>query len=122
MDKLAEIIAHKRQEIAARARPVHERDIARFGEIKRPGPTFAQALDQPDRLGVIAEIKRRFADQKLDTQDGIRIDWPDGWVHARASNTEPIMRIIAEARDRATADRLIAQVKEIVDQTAHADH
>jgi indole-3-glycerol phosphate synthase len=59
MDKLAEIIAHKRQEIAARVRPVHERELARFGEIKRPGPTFAQALDQPGRLGVIAEIKRR---------------------------------------------------------------
>lgn len=71
-----------------------------------------------DAQHIVAEIKRRFADQKLDTQDGIRIDWPDGWVHARASNTEPIMRIIAEAKDRPTADRLIAQVKEIVDQTS----
>jgi indole-3-glycerol phosphate synthase len=59
MDKLAEIIAHKRREIAPRLRPVRERDLARFGEIPRPGPTFAQALDQPGRLGVIAEIKRR---------------------------------------------------------------
>jgi len=59
MDKLAEIIAHKRREIAPRIRPVHARDLARFAEVKRPGPTFAQALDQPGRLGVIAEIKRR---------------------------------------------------------------
>jgi indole-3-glycerol phosphate synthase len=59
MDKLAEIIAHKRREIALRERPVPERELARFGEMKRPGLSFAQALDQPGRLGVIAEIKRR---------------------------------------------------------------
>jgi indole-3-glycerol phosphate synthase len=59
MDKLAEIIAHKRREIAPRLRPVRERELARFAEVPRPGPTFAQALDQPGRLGVIAEIKRR---------------------------------------------------------------
>jgi len=59
MDKLAEIMAHKRREIEPRLRPVRERDLARFAEAKRPGPSFAQALDQPGRMGVIAEIKRR---------------------------------------------------------------
>jgi len=59
MDKLAEIMAHKRREIEPRLRPVRERDLVRFAEVKRPGPSFAQALDQPGRLGVIAEIKRR---------------------------------------------------------------
>jgi indole-3-glycerol phosphate synthase len=59
MDKLAEIMAHKRREIEPRLRPVRERELARLGESKRPGPGFAQALDQPGRLGVIAEIKRR---------------------------------------------------------------
>jgi phosphomannomutase len=52
----------------------------------------------------------------VDTQDGIRIDWTAerSWVHARPSNTEPIMRIIAEAPERAIADKRIAQVQEIV--------
>jgi phosphomannomutase len=52
----------------------------------------------------------------VDTQDGIRLDWVGerSWVHARPSNTEPIMRIIAEAPDKAIADRRIAQVQEIV--------
>jgi indole-3-glycerol phosphate synthase len=59
MDKLAEIMAHKRREIEPRLRPVRERELARFAERPRPGPGFAQALDQPGRLGVIAEIKRR---------------------------------------------------------------
>jgi phosphomannomutase len=49
-------------------------------------------------------------------QDGIRIDWPNAWVHARPSNTEPIMRIIAEAPTRADAERRIAEVQQIVDR------
>lgn len=54
------------------------------------------------------------------TQDGIRIDWPTSWVHARPSNTEPIMRIIAEAPDRATAEAKIAAVQAVVDRTLKA--
>jgi phosphomannomutase len=52
----------------------------------------------------------------IDVQDGIRIDWLDqrAWVHARPSNTEPIMRIIAEAPDRASAEEKIAAVQRIV--------
>ena len=63
-----------------------------------------------------ASLKQAFGSEKVDTQDGIRIDWDANrsWVHARASNTEPIMRIIAEAPDRATADACIARVREVV--------
>jgi phosphomannomutase len=49
--------------------------------------------------------------QKLDTQDGVRIDWPDAWVHARTSNTEPIMRIIAEAPTESRARAMVADVR-----------
>ena len=64
----------------------------------------------------VAELKKHFAKEKVDTQDGIRIDWANAWVHARPSNTEPIMRIIAEAPDRASADEKIDQVRAIVDR------
>jgi phosphomannomutase len=64
----------------------------------------------------VAALRRAFAAEKVDTQDGVRIDWPQAWVHARPSNTEPIMRIIAEAPDRATAERRVAQVREVVDR------
>ena len=60
---------------------------------------------------LVEKVKRAFADQKLDLQDGVRIDWPAGWVHVRQSNTEPIARIIAEAEDEATARELIAKVE-----------
>ncbi len=67
----------------------------------------------------VAAIRQQFSQQsdaKIDTQDGIRLDWiaERSWVHARPSNTEPIMRIIAEAPDRPTADRRIGQVQAIV--------
>jgi phosphomannomutase len=78
-----------------------------------------------DAVRAVEAIKKAFASEKIDTQDGIRIDWdgvpggrPPGpaWVHARPSNTEPIMRIIAEAPDRAAAENRIAQVQTIVQQ------
>jgi phosphomannomutase len=46
----------------------------------------------------------------LNESDGLRIDWPEGWVHVRASNTEPIARLIAEAREEAAVMRLSEQV------------
>jgi phosphomannomutase len=70
-----------------------------------------------DANRAVEALKTEFAHEKIDTQDGIRIDWDRAWVHARPSNTEPIMRIIAEAPDRATAEKRIAQVQSIVQRT-----
>jgi len=69
-----------------------------------------------DANRAVEAIKKEFASEKIDTQDGIRIDWDRAWVHARPSNTEPIMRIIAEAPDRATAEGKITAVQRVVDQ------
>ncbi|MFA5058253.1 MAG: indole-3-glycerol phosphate synthase TrpC [Opitutaceae bacterium] len=60
MDKLAEIMAHKRREIAPLARTVPEAELVRAGAAHPRPPAFAAALRRPDgRLAVIAEIKRR---------------------------------------------------------------
>jgi phosphomannomutase len=69
---------------------------------------------------VVAALKEHFAAEKLDVQDGIRIDWPDAWVHARASNTEPIMRIIAEAPDQAKARACVERVRQVVEKAMGA--
>ena len=50
---------------------------------------------------------------KLDHSDGLKIDLPEGWVSVRGSNTEPIMRITAEARDAQVAQALVAQVQQL---------
>jgi phosphomannomutase len=64
----------------------------------------------------VAALKQAYASEKIDTQDGIRIDWPDSWLHARPSNTEPIMRVFAEAPDPKTAQSRIDAARGIIDK------
>jgi phosphomannomutase len=58
---------------------------------------------------VYDELRKRFSDAQVDTQDGLRLSWPDRWLHVRPSGTEPIIRLIAEAPSRADAERLIEE-------------
>ncbi|HYT64653.1 MAG TPA: phosphoglucosamine mutase [Gemmatimonadales bacterium] len=57
--------------------------------------------------GVYAALRARFPEASADTQDGLRLAWPDRWLHVRPSGTEPIIRLIAEAPSRADAEKLI---------------
>jgi len=56
---------------------------------------------------VIRHLKAETPNARANTEDGLRLDWDDRWVHLRASNTEPVMRIIAEARTREAAQALV---------------
>ncbi|MHC4271334.1 MAG: phosphoglucosamine mutase [Planctomycetota bacterium] len=60
--------------------------------------------------------QQTFKEAKLDTVDGCRFDFEDGWLHLRTSNTEPIMRIIVEAEDEQKADNYLKAVLHIRDQ------
>jgi len=55
----------------------------------------------------LGKLKAAFANERVSDVDGVRIDFADGWVHVRASNTEPIARIIAEAPTRGRAEALV---------------
>ena len=70
-------------------------------------------LDRPDAPldAVYAALQAAFPEATADTQDGLRLDWPDRWVHLRPSGTEPIVRVIAEAPSDAEARTLIAQAR-----------
>ena len=70
-----------------------------------------------DANRAVDAVKAAFSKDKVDTQDGVRVDWEKSWVHARPSNTEPIMRIIAEAPTRAEAEGKIAAVQKVVNAT-----
>lgn len=52
---------------------------------------------------LFAALQRRWPEAKVNRLDGLRLDWPDRWLHVRPSNTEPIVRVIAEAPDAADA-------------------
>jgi phosphomannomutase len=55
-------------------------------------------------------ISAAHPEARADRRDGLRLDWPDRWAHVRASNTEPIVRVIAEAADHDTARGVAAQI------------
>jgi len=66
------------------------------------------SLDEANDL--IEKAKRNFKGSDLVLTEGVKILLPDAWVHIRASNTEPIVRIIAEARTREKAEKLIRRI------------
>ncbi len=60
---------------------------------------------------VLEEIAGLYGDNEVTLTDGVKVDFPDRWVHLRRSNTEPIIRIYSEAPDRAAAEALATEVK-----------
>lgn len=65
----------------------------------------------PARLpDLYAALTRRWPDAAANELDGLRLDWADRWVHVRASNTEPLVRVIAEAPRAEEAQRLCQEV------------
>ncbi|HEX5003805.1 MAG TPA: phosphoglucosamine mutase [Gemmatimonadales bacterium] len=67
----------------------------------------AKAPRGADLVPAYAALRKRFADATVDDRDGLRLSWPDRWVHVRPSGTEPIIRFIAEAPSAAEAGTLI---------------
>jgi len=56
-------------------------------------------LTSPNIPALLMELQELFPDGTMDRSDGLRISWPDRWFHVRVSQTEPIIRVIAEQRD-----------------------
>ncbi len=82
-------------------------DIPAYAIVKRK---VDLAGGDASRAGVAVEaVRRAYAGEKLDTQDGVRVDFETrrAWLHVRASNTEPIMRLIAEAPTGAIANEIL---------------
>jgi phosphomannomutase len=69
--------------------------------------------DKSQAEQILESAKELFTKSKLDTTDGCRFDFDDGWLHLRVSNTEPVMRIIVEAKDRRIAQKYIDAVLNI---------
>lgn len=82
-------------------------ELPRYVMIKQK---YEATRDQIDTA--VGAIRAALAGENIDACDGVRVDFAEGWVHVRPSNTEPIVRMIAEARDAATAQRLLHRVKE----------
>jgi phosphomannomutase len=63
---------------------------------------------------IFEAVKEKFAEEKITDIDGVKIDFPHSWVHLRKSNTEPIIRIYAEARTVDEAKKLVQEIKDLI--------
>ncbi|MEL6499061.1 MAG: phosphoglucosamine mutase [Planctomycetota bacterium] len=89
-------------------------DIPSYAIVKRKQPLAKKEDAKP----AIERIAAHYASERVDTQDGVRVDFDSkkAWVHVRASNTEPILRLIAEAEDEATANEILDEVAKLVER------
>ena len=71
------------------------------------------AADKATADAIIEKAKLAFPQAKINTLDGCRFDFEDGWVHLRTSNTEPVMRVIVETETEAAAKKYIDIVASI---------
>lgn len=96
--------------------------LARTGkrpsELRKEYPAYYMAKQKVeltpeiDTDAILQQMKARFSDQQVTDIDGVKIDFPDKWVHLRKSNTEPIIRIYSEAATLEAAEKI---GKEIID-------
>jgi len=91
-------------------------DTQKVSEIFKSMPQFVMIKDKinlgtVDPQSVMDNIELNFPDVKSNKTDGLKLIWENSWVHIRKSNTEPIIRIYAEASTRSAAKKLVNKVK-----------
>jgi phosphomannomutase len=67
---------------------------------------------------ILSKVQTMYPDAQVNTIDGVKFDFSDGWVHLRKSNTEPIVRVIAEHTNRESAEALANEVIKTVKEVA----
>ena len=63
---------------------------------------------------ILERVRDEFKEYPVNTEDGVKIDLPEGWIHLRKSNTEPIIRIYTEAGSISVAEALAKQVADLI--------
>ena len=75
-----------------------------------------QLTPEIDVDAILAKVKEKFSQYDITDIDGVKIDFPDKWVHLRKSNTEPIIRIYSEAHTMEEAEELGGQLIQIINE------
>jgi phosphomannomutase len=65
----------------------------RYSMLKAEVPLMTQGIP-----ALLMELRERNSDGRINTLDGLRVDWPERWFHVRVSQTEPVVRVICEQR------------------------
>lgn len=89
-------------------------------QLKATYPQYAiaknkiQLTPEIDVDAILLAVKDKYKSEQITDIDGVKIDFEDSWVHLRKSNTEPIIRIYAEAHTMAEADALAQSIKDVI--------
>ena len=92
----------------------------KVSELRAEMPEYSIAKNRIDLTpstdvdAILQKVKEMFADQQVNDIDGVKIDFPDKWVHLRKSNTEPIIRVYSEAATMEEADQLGKKIMQVV--------
>src|SRR5256714_472710 len=89
-----------------------------LGELPRLYMLKEKLACRSDKIGkVLKTIRREYASRPLDLRDGIKVTIDDGWFLVRGSNTEPIIRVVAESQSEEKAASIVAEVTRHVVET-----
>ena len=97
-----------------------KRENKKVSALRAEMPEYAIAKNRIDLTpstdvdAILEKVKEMYSDQKVNDIDGVKIDFPDKWVHLRKSNTEPIIRVYSEASTLEEADRLGKEIMQVV--------
>ncbi len=72
------------------------------------------SVDRKRLPAILAKVESQWPDAQINRDDGLRLDWRDRWIHVRPSNTEPIVRVIAEAPTAPTTRALCDEVERLL--------
>ena len=92
----------------------------RVSEIRKGLPEYSISKNRIDLTpdtdvdAILARVKELYRNEQVDDRDGVKIDFQEGWVHLRKSNTEPIIRVYSEAATMDEANRLAQKVMAMV--------
>ena len=92
----------------------------KVSELRRTLPDYCISKNRIDLTpdtdvdAILARVKELYKNERVNDRDGVKIDFADGWVHLRKSNTEPIIRVYSEAATMDEANALAQKVIVVV--------
>ena len=96
----------------------------KVSELRATYPAYFMAKNRVDLTpdtdvdAILAKVKEIYKNEEINDIDGVKIDFPDKWVHLRKSNTEPIIRVYSEAATPEAAEEIGRQIMKVIEDLA----
>ena len=96
----------------------------KVSELRATYPAYFMAKNRVDLTpetdvdAILAKVKEIYKNEEINDIDGVKIDFPEKWVHLRKSNTEPIIRVYSEAHTQEEAEEIGQQIMKVIEELA----